>query len=92
MPSLTGIKTFYKDILSSKSLMSSMRYCLVYYVTLLPGLLIYGLERIKDTTIGIAYFSSLTGILTALLGFKVRQFGKEVGNETNPIPGTGKEN
>jgi hypothetical protein len=82
------VKELYKDILSS----SSIRYCLVYYVTLLPGLLIYGVERVKDSSIAYGYFVALTTILGLLLGFKVKQYGKEVGDAIQPLDaGKGKD-
>lgn len=74
---IDGIKWLYKDIISGKGLSSSMRYCLVFYVTLLPILLIWGLERVKDPTIAIAYYSALTGILGVLVTGKYKQYTKE---------------
>lgn len=87
---IDGAKWLYKDIISGKGLSSSMRYCLVYYMTFLPALLVYGVERLKDPTIAIAYYSALTGILAALLGFKVKQFSKEVSSETDNLETNGK--
>jgi hypothetical protein len=77
--------------MSAKGLVSSMRYCLVYYATLLPGLLIYGAERIKDSTLAVAYYSALTGILTVLVTGKVKQFNKEVPDACNPLDSSGKK-